>query len=128
MTTASYSGIIGIPSIASIASSEWLVTTRWLRWAFSRARSAKHSWPNGHLAAPRQSRWVTLTCRHSRSLWRGAEARPPGAAPPPRFSPPPRGARPLVAPPPPGPPPLGGPPAARGPPPGRRRRGGWGGG
>ena len=31
ITTTSYSGIIGTPSIASIASSEWLVTTSWER-------------------------------------------------------------------------------------------------
>ena len=71
ITTASYSGIIGTPSIASIASSEWLVTIRWLRWASSRATSTKHSCPKGHFDAPRQSRWPTLTCRHSRSVWRG---------------------------------------------------------
>ena len=37
--------IIGMPSIASIASSEWLVTTSWDRAARSFARSAKHSAP-----------------------------------------------------------------------------------
>ncbi len=77
ITTASYSGIIGTPSIASIASSEWLVTIRWERCAFSRATSAKHSWPKGQRAAPRQSRWLTLTWRHSRSVCRGAPSRSP---------------------------------------------------
>ena len=77
MTTASYSGIIGTPSMASMASSEWLVTMRWERCAFSRASSAKHSWPKGHLAAPRHSRWLTLTWRHSRSVCRGALSRSP---------------------------------------------------
>ena len=43
MTTASYSGIIGTPSMASIASSEWLVTISCDWAAFSFARSAKHS-------------------------------------------------------------------------------------
>ena len=47
------------------------MTIRWERCAFSRASSTKHSWPNGHLAAPRQSRWPTLTCRHSRSVCAG---------------------------------------------------------
>ena len=53
------------------------MTIRWERCAFSRATSAKHSWPNGQRVAPRQSRWLTLTCRHSRSVWRGAESRSP---------------------------------------------------
>ncbi len=53
------------------------MTIRWLRWAFSRASSTKHSAPNGHLVAPRQSRWPTLTWRHSRSVWRGAWSRSP---------------------------------------------------
>ena len=35
------------------------MTIRWLRCAFSRASSAKHSAPNGHFAAPRHSRWLT---------------------------------------------------------------------
>ena len=43
ITTTSYSGIIGTPSIASIASREWLVTTTCDSAAFSLARSAKHS-------------------------------------------------------------------------------------
>ena len=63
--------------MASMASSEWLVTIRWERWASSRATSTKHSSPNGHRAAPRQSRWLTLTWRHSRSVWRGARSRSP---------------------------------------------------
>ena len=45
ITTTSYSGIIGTPSTASIASSEWLVTISWERAARSLARSAKHSAP-----------------------------------------------------------------------------------
>ncbi len=60
------------------------MTIRWLRCAFSRASSAKHSAPNGHFAAPRQSRWPTLTCRHSRSVCRGAPSRSP--LPPPLAS------------------------------------------
>ncbi len=78
MTTASYSGIIGTPSIASIASSEWLVTTTEACAAFSLARSAKHSVANGQRVAPRHSRWLTETCRHSRSVCLGAESRSPG--------------------------------------------------
>ena len=50
ITTTSYSGIIGTPSIASMASSEWLVTISWDWRAFSLARSAKHSSANGHFA------------------------------------------------------------------------------
>ena len=53
------------------------MTIRWLRWAFSLASSAKHSAPNGHFAAPRHSRWLTETWRHSRSVWRGALSRSP---------------------------------------------------
>ena len=45
ITTTSYSGIIGTPSIASIASREWLVTISCERAARSLARSAKHSAP-----------------------------------------------------------------------------------
>ena len=45
ITATSYSGIIGTPSIASIASSEWLVTISCERLARSLARSAKHSAP-----------------------------------------------------------------------------------
>ena len=76
-TTTSYSGSIGMPSTASMASSEWLVTTSWERIARSLARSAKHSVPKGHLAAPRHSRWETLTWRQTRSVWRGAWSRSP---------------------------------------------------
>ena len=61
-TTTSYSGIIGTPSIASIASREWLVTISCDFIACSRARSAKHSTAYGHLLAPRHSRWLTETC------------------------------------------------------------------
>ena len=53
------------------------MTIRCERWAFSRARSAKHSWANGHLVAPRHSRWLTLTCRQTRSVCRGALSRSP---------------------------------------------------
>ncbi len=77
-TTTSYSGIIGTPSIASIASSEWFVTTSDARAARSLARSAKHSVANGHRVAPRHSRWETETCRQTRSVCLGAESRSPG--------------------------------------------------
>ena len=78
ITTTSYSGIIGTPSMASMASSEWLVTISWDWAAFSLARSAKHSSENGHLAAPRHSRWLTETCRQTLSVCLGAESRSPG--------------------------------------------------
>ena len=78
ITTTSYSGIIGTPSIASIASSEWLVTISCDWAAFSLARSAKHSSENGHFCAPRHSRWLTETCRHTLSVCLGAESRSPG--------------------------------------------------
>ncbi len=77
ITTVSYSGIIGTPSTASIASSEWFVTTTCERIARSRARSAKHSAPYGHFAAPRHSRCDTETCRQIRSVCRGAWSRSP---------------------------------------------------
>ncbi len=66
-----------MPSIASIASREWLVTMRCDLCAFSFARSAKHSCPNWHLLAPRHSRAETLTWRHSFSVCRGASSRSP---------------------------------------------------
>ena len=72
--TASYSGSIGTPSMASMASSAWLVTTRSACWASSRARSAKHSSACAHRDAPRHSRWLTLTCRQARSVCAGAES------------------------------------------------------
>ncbi len=80
ITTTSYSGIIGTPSIASIASSEWLVTTTEAWAAFSLARSAKHSVAKGQRVAPRHSRWLTETWRHTLSVCLGAESRSP--APP----------------------------------------------
>ena len=66
-TTTSCSGSTGKLSSASMASSAWLVTTTSDSAARARASSAKHSAPNGHLAAPRHSRAVTLTWRQARS-------------------------------------------------------------
>ena len=76
-TTTSYSGIIGMPSIASIASRLWLVITSWASAARSLACSAKHSSPNAQRAFPRHSRALTETCRQSRSVCRGAPSRSP---------------------------------------------------
>ena len=79
ITTTSYSGIIGTPSMASIASSEWLVTISWDWAAFSLARSAKHSSENGQRWAPRHSRWLTETCRHTLSVCLGRRVTVAGA-------------------------------------------------
>ena len=59
---------MGMPSTASVASSEWLVTISCERAARSLARSAKHSVAKGQRVAPRHSRWLTLTWRQTRSV------------------------------------------------------------
>lgn len=70
-TTTSCSGRTAKSSMASIASSAWLVTTTSAAPARSRASSAKHSAPLGHRWAPRHSRAVTENCRHAWSLTPG---------------------------------------------------------
>ena len=65
MITTSCSGSAGKSSIASMASSAWLVTTMSACPASYRACSAKHSWPNGQRCAPVHSRALTDTCRQA---------------------------------------------------------------
>ena len=57
-----------MPSIASIASREWLVTTSWACAARARARSAKQAWAKSQRVAPRHSRELTETWRQTRSV------------------------------------------------------------
>ena len=73
-TTVSCSGRIARPSMASIASMAWLVTTTSDFPAANRACSEKHSSATGHREAPRHSRADTDTCRHARSVTPGTSS------------------------------------------------------
>ena len=66
-TSSACSGSTADSATASMASSAWLVTTMSAPPARPRARSEKHSEPNGQRATPRHSRAETLTWDQDRS-------------------------------------------------------------